>query len=252
LRPPAIEELVTSVLNGQERALAKLISLVENDSRCLREIMGRLRGHLGKAYCVGITGPPGVGKSSLVDKLTRIARLKGLSVGIVAVDASSSISGGALLGDRIRMQQHYLDKGVFIRSVASRGAHGGLSRAVAPTVSLLDAFGKDIIIIETVGVGQTEVSIKEVAHVVVVVLVPGYGDSIQLMKAGLIEIADIIVVNKADQRGAEELANELRTMLMLAPGGPGRTILTTQAINNIGIRELYHQIDKRRQQFVKS
>jgi LAO/AO transport system kinase len=186
-----------------------------------------------------------------VDKLTKMARGKGLAVGIIAVDPSSPISGGAVLGDRIRMQQHYLDEGVFIRSMASRGSYGGLSRAVAPTVQILDAFGEDIIIIETIGVGQTELGIREVAHVVVLVLVPGYGDSIQLMKAGLLEVADIIVVNKADQGDAERLANELRTTLLPSTRGLERTIVTTQAINNIGIEELYRQIDKRRERLIK-
>jgi LAO/AO transport system kinase len=239
------------MLAGEKKSLAELISLIENDSRYLPEIMETLRPHLGKAYCIGVTGPPGAGKSTLVDKLTKMARGKGLSVGIIAVDPSSLISGGAVLGDRIRMQQHYLDEGVFIRSMASRGSYGGLSRAVAPTVQILDAFGKDIIIVETIGVGQTELGIREVAHVVVLVLVPGYGDSIQLMKAGLLEVADIIVVNKADQGDAERLANELRTTLMPRTGGLERTIVTTQAVNNIGIEELYRQIDKRRERLIK-
>jgi LAO/AO transport system kinase len=251
LRTQKATELVTSMLAGEKKSLAELISLIENDSRYLPEIMEKLRPHLGKAYCIGVTGPPGAGKSTLVDKLTKMVRGKGLSVGIIAVDPSSPISGGAVLGDRIRMQQHYLDEGVFIRSMASRGCYGGLSEAVAPTVQILDAFGKDIIIVETIGVGQTELGIREVAHVVVLVLVPGYGDSIQLMKAGLIEVADIIVVNKADQEGAEELVSELRTTLMPSTRELERTIVTTQAINNIGIEELYREIDKRRERLIK-
>jgi len=205
-----------------------------------------LRPRLGKACCVGVTGLPGGGKSTLVDKLIATIRSKGLSVGIIAVDPSSPISGGAVLGDRIRMQQHYLDDGVFIRSMATRGSHGGLSKAVTPTVNLLDAFGKDIIIVETVGVGQTELSIKQIADVLVLVLVPGFGDAIQVMKAGLIEVADIIVVNKADREGAERLVAELR-----AHGGTEQSILTTQAISGIGIEEVYQAVDRRRKKLVK-
>lgn len=241
-----IAGLVNSMLAGEKKSLAQLISLVENDSPALSEIIEIIRPHLGKAYRIGITGPPGGGKSTLVDKLTSTIRSKGLSVGIIAVDPSSPISGGAVLGDRIRMQRHYLDSGVFIRSMATRGSHGGLSNAVQATVNLLDAFGKDVIIIETVGVGQTELSIKGIADIVVLVLVPESGDDMQVMKAGLIEIADIIVVNKADHEGAETLAAELRATLGAKPGKSEPSIITTQAINGVGIEELYEIIDKRR------
>jgi len=234
------------MLAGEKNSLARLISLAENDSPVLPEILEMLRPRLGKAYCVGITGPPGGGKSTLVDKLTASIRSKGLSVGIIAVDPSSPISSGAVLGDRIRMHQHYLDEGVFIRSMATRGSYGGLSKAVASTVNLLDAFGKDIIIVETAGVGQTELSIKQLADVLVLVLTPGFGDAIQVMKAGLIEVADIIVVNKADQEGADRLVAELRATLLLNHKGTEQAIMTTQAINGIGIEELYQEIDQRR------
>ena len=241
-----IAELVNSMLAGETKSLAQLISLVENDSPALSEVIEIIRPRLGKAYRIGITGPPGGGKSTLVDKLTSTVRSKGLSVGIIAVDPSSPISGGAVLGDRIRMQRHYLDSGVFIRSMASRGSHGGLSEAVQATVNLLDAFGKDVIIIETVGVGQTELSIRGIADIVVLILVPESGDDMQAMKAGLLEIADIIVVNKADHVGAETLAAELRATLGAKPGKSEPSILTTQAINGVGIEELYEIIDKRR------
>ncbi len=247
-----VTRLVNGMLAKQENYLAQLISLVENDSPDIPEMMELLRPNLGEAYCVGITGPPGVGKSTLVDKLITTIRRKGLSVGIIAVDPSSPVSGGAVLGDRIRMHQHYLDEGVFIRSMATRGNLGGLSKAVAFSINLLDAFGKDIIIVETVGVGQTELAIRQVADALVLVLVPESGDSIQFMKAGLIEIADIIVVNKADREGAERLVSELRATLIANRGGSEQSILTTQAINGIGIEELYGAIDQRHKKLLKS
>ncbi|MAF84951.1 MAG: methylmalonyl Co-A mutase-associated GTPase MeaB [Dehalococcoidales bacterium] len=241
-----VTKLINGMLAGQKNSLAQLISLAENDSPDLPEIIKMLHPHRGKAYCVGITGPPGGGKSTLIDRLTATIRSKGWSVGIIAVDPSSPISGGAVLGDRIRMNQHYLDEDVFIRSMATRGSHGGLSKAVASTVKLLDASGKDIIIVETVGVGQTELSIKQMADTLVLVLVPGYGDALQVMKAGSIEVADIIVVNKADYQGAERLVNELRATLTPNRRGHEQSIITTQAINGIGIGELYQALDQRR------
>lgn len=196
------------------------------------------------ALRIGITGPPGAGKSTLIDKLVSVIRSKGLSVGIIAVDPSSSITGGAVLGDRIRMQQHYSDKGVFIRSMATRGSWGGLSKAVPQTINLLEIIGKDVILIETVGVGQTEIGIRELADIVVVIFVPGYGDSIQLMKAGLVEIADIIVVNKADCEGAENLASQIKAELRLSPRKVVPPIIMTQSEANIGIDRLYEELEK--------
>ena len=242
---PDIVELVTSMFAGTKASLARLISAVERESPDLPEVMEMINPLLGKAYCIGITGPPGGGKSTMVDKLAAVIRSKGLSVGVVAVDPSSPISGGAILGDRIRMQQHYLDDGVFIRSMATRGSHGGLSKAVRATVNLLDAFGLDIVMVETVGVGQTETSIMEIADTIVLVLVPESGDAIQFMKAGLIEVADIIVVNKADHEGAERLVAELKDTLIFNGKQAKQSIMVTQAVNDIGIEELYQELDKR-------
>jgi LAO/AO transport system kinase len=204
---------------------------------------------MGKAYRIGITGPPGVGKSTVVEKLTSVMRQRKKSVGIVCVDPSSPFSGGALLGDRIRMQQHCLDNEVFIRSMATRGYHGGLSKALSIAVKLMDASGKDFVLIETVGVGQTEVDIMENADTVIVVLVPEGGDIVQAMKAGIMEIGDIFIVNKADRPGASETASAVKSMLMLnrRPVTWQRPVAMMQAVNDIGTIELYELIEKHRQ-----
>jgi LAO/AO transport system kinase len=242
-------ELVDRMLEGDERALARLITLVERDTPEVPEIMRRICHRTGRAYWIGVTGPPGSGKSTLVDKLTAVARGRGQTVGIIAVDPTSPFSGGAVLGDRIRMQQHYLDSDVFIRSMATRGSLGGLPRTARRVAKLLDAFGKDIIILETVGVGQTELDIIEAADTTVVVLYPGGGDSIQTMKAGLMEIADIFVVNKADRPGADQVVAEIESMLSLNSKDSHWqvSVLTTEALNNVGIEELYEAIGKHRE-----
>jgi LAO/AO transport system kinase len=241
-------ELVENMLCGAEQSLSRLISLVEIDAPEVPQIMKMILPRTGRAYSIGITGPPGSGKSTLVDRLTAMARCKGLSVGIIAVDPTSPFSGGAVLGDRIRMQQHYLDEGVFIRSMATRGCLGGLPRAARAVIKLLDAFGKDLIIVETVGVGQTELDIMKMVDTTVVVLFPGGGDAIQTMKAGLMEIANIFVVNKADRPGADQLVMELEAMLSLNPKSSDWQVpvLATQAINNVGIEELYGEIERHR------
>jgi len=250
----ATAQLIDRMLGGDVAALARLITLVENGSAETSEIIGRIHHRLGKAYCVGITGPPGAGKSTLVDKVTAVLRRRGFTVGIVAADPTSPFSGGAVLGDRIRMQQHYLDGGVFIRSMATRGSHGGLPLTVGAVVKLLDAFGKNFVLIETVGVGQTELDVMQNSDTVVVVLVPEAGDTVQTMKAGLLEIADIFVVNKADRPGADHLVNELRAMLRLRPEDDcwQVPVLTTVAINNAGIDELCGYIEEHREAMVRS
>src|SRR3989338_5753690 len=212
-------ELVQSLIQGDRKALSRLVSLVESDPRKMIQIMREVFPHTGKALLIGITGAPGAGKSSLVDKLIQHFRKEKKEVGVIAIDPSSPFSGGAILGDRIRMQSHATDKGVFIRSLGSRGSHGGLSKATKEIVRLYDAAGFDIVIIETVGVGQTELDIMEIADTTLVVLVPESGDTVQTMKAGLMEIADIFIVNKADRDGAELLASELKEMIHFTSGG---------------------------------
>ena len=242
-------ELVEKMLTGDQRALARLVSAVEGESTDVPEIMQRITPTLGGAYCVGITGPPGAGKSTITDRLTARARQQGKTVGIIAVDPTSPFSGGAILGDRIRMQQHYLDAGVYIRSMASRGHHGGLSRAARGVIKLLDAFGKSLIIVETVGVGQTELDIVAAADTTVLILVPESGDAIQTIKAGIMEIADLFVINKADRDGAERLQRDLQMMLHVRHASDGwcPPVLSTQAHQDLGIVELYEAIaDHRR------
>jgi len=231
------------MLKGENISLSRAISLIENENSQVPEIMRFIAPHIGKAHCIGITGPPGVGKSTLVDKLTALIRKQGPKVGIIAVDPSSPFTGGAVLGDRIRMQQHYLDNGVFIRSMATRGSMGGLPQTAGSVIKLLDAAGKDIIMVETVGVGQTEVDVMEKTDTVLVILCPESGDAIQTMKAGLFEIADIFVVNKADNPGADNFIHDIQAMLQLRePSWWNAPVVATEAVNDVGIEDLYKQI----------
>jgi LAO/AO transport system kinase len=240
---PEVMRLAEQMLEGDNISLSRVISLVENESSQVPEIMQFVAPHVGKAHCIGITGPPGVGKSTVADKLTALMRRQGLKVGIIAVDPSSPFTGGAVLGDRIRMQQHYLDDGVFIRSMATRGSMGGLPQTAGSVIKLLDAAGKDMVLVETVGVGQTEVDIMEKTDTVLVILCPESGDAIQTMKAGLFEIADIFVVNKADNPGADNFVRDVQAMLQLRePSWWNTPIVATEAVNDVGVENLYKQI----------
>jgi LAO/AO transport system kinase len=232
--------LVDRLLAGEVRALARAITLVEEDAPAAVDILRGAYGHTGRAIVVGMTGAPGSGKSSLVDRLVAAYRREGKRVGVVAVDPSSAFSGGAILGDRVRMQQHARDPDVFIRSMATRGHLGGLSRATNDVVDLLDAAGYDPVIVETVGVGQDEVDVVRTADAVAVVLVPGMGDDIQTIKAGILEIADLYVINKADRDGADRLEADLDNMLSLVADAerPRPSIHRTVAVDGRGIDEL--------------
>lgn len=237
-------ELVEGVLGGKRRALARLITLIEDEDPVAVKALAKLYRHTGKAHIVGITGPPGSGKSTIITKMISKLREKGQTIGIVCVDPSSPFSGGALLGDRIRMQEHALDDEVYVRSMGTRGHLGGLARSTSDTVRAIDAFGKDIIIVETVGAGQAEVEIIEIAQTVVVTDVPGSGDDIQTIKAGIMEIADIFVVNKSDRQGADKKVREISAMLELdlreREWKP--PIILTNARTGEGIPELVEKI----------
>ncbi len=238
--PPAeLASLIAGVRAGNTRAVARAISLVEDEPEPAQRLLRALFPHAGGSLVVGVTGPPGAGKSSLVDRLTALLRAEGRSVGVVAVDPSSPFSGGAILGDRIRMQAHATDPGVFIRSMATRGHLGGLAAATDNVVSVLSAAGKDVILVETVGVGQDEVEIVGTADVSVVVLVPGLGDEVQALKAGIMEIADVFVVNKADREGVDRVVAEIESMLSLVPSdATPPAILRSVATRDEGTRTL--------------
>jgi LAO/AO transport system kinase len=241
-----VPELVRKAREGDARSVARLISLVEDASPLLREVMAGLAPYAGSAHIVGITGSPGVGKSTSTNALVTALRKAGKRVGVLAVDPSSPFSGGALLGDRVRMQDHALDRDVYIRSMASRGHLGGLSWAAPQALRVLDAAGCDVILVETVGVGQSEVEIAGMADTTMVLIAPGMGDGIQAAKAGILEIGDLYVINKADRDGADQVRRELRSMLALAerPEGSWRQpIVKTVASKGEGIDEVVEAID---------
>ncbi|WP_109473805.1 methylmalonyl Co-A mutase-associated GTPase MeaB [Ornithinimicrobium cavernae] len=246
-----VPSLVEQARAGSPRAVARLITLVENDHPALREVMAALAPHSGHAYVVGLTGSPGVGKSTSTSMLVSGLRGRGLRVGVLAVDPSSPFSGGALLGDRIRMTDHVLDPEVYIRSMASRGHLGGLSWSTPQALRVLDAAGCDVVLVETVGVGQSEVEIAGLADTTLVLLAPGMGDGVQAAKAGILEVGDVFVVNKADRDGADSTVREIRHMISLGdrtePGLWRPPVLKTVADRHEGLDELLEALDKHRE-----
>lgn len=242
---------VEQVLAGDIRAAARLISDIDDGLPEVREVLKELYPHTGRAYILGITGAPGVGKSTLVDQMIYHLRKEGRTVGIIAVDPTSPFSGGAILGDRIRMQRHSNDEAVFIRSLATRGHFGGLTQSTRSAVDVMDAMGKDYIILETVGVGQDEVEIAKSAHTTVIVLIPGMGDDIQAIKAGILEAGDIFVINKSEREGSDSTINDLRSMLDMDRDNDNETywrppVLKTEAIADRGVKELLEEIENHR------
>jgi len=241
--------VVEKVVAGDVRAVARLIRDIDDGTPGIRSVLKDLYPHTGNAYVVGITGAPGVGKSTLVDQVISHLRKQDKSVGVLAVDPTSPFSGGAILGDRIRMQRHCADPGVFIRSLATRGQFGGLTQSTRSAIDVLDAMGKDVILVETVGVGQDEVDVVKSAHTTVIIVMPGMGDDIQVIKAGILEVGDIFVINKADREGVDRTENHLKMMIEMdlkkyEEGGWVPSILRTEALFDKGVEELLTEINK--------
>ncbi|MEO0098106.1 MAG: methylmalonyl Co-A mutase-associated GTPase MeaB [candidate division WOR-3 bacterium] len=243
-----MEELLARFNKGEVRALSQLISLVENDAEEGLAILSHLYPRIGRAYRIGITGAPGSGKSSLIERIANSFLKENFSLGIVCVDPSSPFTGGAILGDRVRMASLFLEPKVYIRSMASRGSSGGLAFRTKEVCDILDAFGKDIILIETVGVGQVEIEIQKTAYTVIVVLVPESGDTIQTLKAGLLEIGDIFLINKSDREGADRLALELSATLKMKENTNWQApVIKTCALTGEGVEEVFREIGRHRQ-----
>jgi LAO/AO transport system kinase len=248
--PENVTTWAAAVRAGDTRAISRAITAIENSDSRAEDLLRELFPSTGRAYLIGVTGAPGTGKSTLVDKLAAHSRAQGKTVGIIAVDPTSPYTGGAVLGDRIRMQGHATDSGIFIRSMATRGFFGGLARATADAALVLDSAGKEIVLIETVGVGQDEIDVVRLAECTLVLVVPGFGDDVQNMKAGLMEVADIFVLNKAEREGADRLEQQLQAMLELAPHGPDGSggwkppVIRTTATEGKGIGALADAIEK--------
>jgi LAO/AO transport system kinase len=242
-----LEQLVEGVRSGDRRALARAITLVENSDALAYDLIRELYPETGRSYTIGVTGPPGVGKSSLISALVRHVRARDASVGVISVDPSSPFTRGALLGDRIRLADHFLDPDVFIRSMGTRGHLGGLAEATLQAALILDAAGKELVFLETVGAGQSEVEIISIADTVLLVLMPGSGDSIQALKAGIMEIPDVIAVNKRDHPAAKTMVNEVRSILALdAESDWQPPIVLTEALQGEGVEELWDQVEAHR------
>lgn len=243
-----VQDTVDKILGGDVRTAAKLIRDIDDGMTSSRAVLKALYAHTGGAYVIGISGFPGVGKSTLVDQMIEAYRGAEKSLGVLAVDPTSPFSGGAILGDRVRMQRHGTDPEVFIRSLATRGHFGGLTRSTRNVIDVLDAMGKEIILVETVGVGQDEVDIVTTAHTTIIVLIPGMGDDIQAIKAGILEVADIFVINKSDREGLKKTVSELEAMLAMSARGDSEgkwrpPIVATEAIRNLGVSELLSEIE---------
>ncbi|MBW2001142.1 MAG: methylmalonyl Co-A mutase-associated GTPase MeaB [Deltaproteobacteria bacterium] len=243
-------KIAEKIISGDIRSVARLIRDIDDNVPGAREVLKDLYPSTGKAYVIGITGSPGVGKSTLVDQMVTHLRSAGKTVGVLAVDPTSPFTGGAILGDRVRMQRHSMDEGVFIRSMATRGYFGGITQSTRSAIDVLDAMGKDCIIVETVGVGQDEIDIVQSAHTTIIVLVPGMGDDVQALKAGILEIGNIFVVNKDDREGADRTVSDIRLMIEMDEkrykDGWKPPILTAQAVFDKGVKEILDEIDKHR------